>query len=374
MLTSQLPNMNVAIVPFGAIMISLGKRGLCPPGLGNSKYHEMSRALYNCLRSGIIPVAATRLNSVARMVGNNSGNGYDLLWNILVLTLPVFDPMVRAHFPSWEDQDRCVHKFADASLLYYQLQKKRGERFSFREMSLQYLRGITEPSYMGIITGLQTSVISSVIDELPDDLQISSLATRIHQTMSNFEIPNPRINSMQRYDGTPAPSDFQPIGEYDDDDYEMQDDPSAKMQDGVVNNLRRPIGTRPGDRFGRTSNTRDRGSDRGGRGGNDRQRRPNAQNKDMQCHACGAFGHGARQCKGLARTLRILKYAGANKALCDQLLKEWEANKDPGGRKMLSRYLEAYNFSAADVFSQMDWNTLDAEDIAEVKSLTFAPM
>ena len=40
------------------------------------------------------------------------------------------------------------------------------------------------------------------------------------------------------------------------------------MQDGIVNNLRRPVGTRPGDRFGRKSNTRDRGSDRGGRGGN----------------------------------------------------------------------------------------------------------
>ena len=173
----------------------------------------MYRTLYNCLRSNIIPTGATRLNSVARMVGNNSGNGYDLLWNILVLTLPVFDPMVRAHFPHWEDQDRCVHKFADASLLYFQLQKKRGERFTFKEMSLRYLRGITEPSYMGIITGLQTSVLSSAIVELPEDLQISSLATRIHQTLSNFEIPNPRINSMQRYDGIQAPSDFQPIGE-----------------------------------------------------------------------------------------------------------------------------------------------------------------
>ena len=80
------------------------------------------------------------------MVGNNSGNGYDILWNILVLTLPVFDPMVRAHFPIWEDQDRCVHKFADASLLYFQLQKKREERFTFKEMSLQYLRGFTEPN------------------------------------------------------------------------------------------------------------------------------------------------------------------------------------------------------------------------------------
>ena len=155
----------------------------------------------------------------------------------------------------------------------------------------------------------------------------------------------------------------------------MQDDPSARMQDGVVNNLRLPIGTRPGDRFGRNSNTRDRGSDLGGRGGNlDRQRRPTTQNKDIQCHACGAcgaFGHAARQCKGLARTLCILKYAGANKDLCDQLLKEWEADKDPGGLKMLSKYLEAYNLSAADVFLQMDWNTLDAMDIAEATSLVF---
>jgi hypothetical protein len=193
--------------------------------------------------------------------------------------------------------------------------------------------------------------------------------------MSNFEIPNPRINSMQRYDGNPAPSDFQPIVEYEDDDYEVQDDPSARMQDGVVNNLRRPVGTRPGDRSGRNSNTRDRGSDRGGRGGNsDRQRRPANQNKDMQCHACGAFGHAARQCKGLGRTLRILKYAGANKATCDALLKEWEHDKDPGGRKMLSKYLEAYNFTAAEVFSQMDWNELDAAEIAEANSLVFPAM
>ena len=119
MLTNQLPNLNVAIVPFRAIMFKLGKHGLCPPGMGHSRYLEMSRALYNCLQSNILPTGATRLNSVARMVGNSSGNGYDLLRNILVLTLPVFDPMIRAHFPHWEDQDRCVYKFADASLLYF---------------------------------------------------------------------------------------------------------------------------------------------------------------------------------------------------------------------------------------------------------------
>ena len=86
------------------------------------------------------------------------------------------------------------------------------------------------------------------------------------------------------------------------------------------------------------------------------------------------MGHAARQCKGLARTLRILKYAGSNKALCDELLKKWESDKDPGGRMMLRNYLEAYNFSAADVFSQMDWNALDTAEIAEANSLVFPPM
>ena len=74
----------------------------------------------------VIPSEATRINSVSRMVGNNSGNGYELLWNILALTLPAFDPMRCAHVPSWEEQDNCVHNFADAALLYFQLQKKRG--------------------------------------------------------------------------------------------------------------------------------------------------------------------------------------------------------------------------------------------------------
>ena len=367
--------MNVVIVPFDAITLKLGKKSLCQRGLGTSMYLEMSRALYNCLRSGIIPTGATRLNSVARMVGNNSGNGYELLWNLLVLTLPVFDPMVRAHFPLWEEQDQCVHRFADATLLYFQLQKKRGERFNLKEMSLQYLRGITESTYMGIITGLQTSVLSVTTTDLPDELQISALATRIHQTMSNFEIPNARIHMMQRHEGRPPPPDFLPIDDYDDDDYEMQDASVSGMQDGLVNNLRRPVGKRPSDRFGRNSNQRDRGSDRGGRGGNhDRQRRPPSLNKDMQCHACGALGHGARQCNGLARTLRILKFAGANKKLCDELLKDLEASKDTGGRRMLSKYLELNNLTLPDVFSQLDWEYVDAADLAAANTLTIPPM
>ena len=228
---------------------------------------------------------------------------------------------------------------------------------------------------MGIITGLQTSVLSVTSTDIPDELQISALATRIHQTMSNFEIPNARIHMMQRHEGRPPPPDFLPIDDYDDDDYEMQDAAVPDIQDGLVNNLRRPVGKRPSDRFGRNSNQRDRGSDRGGRGGNhDRQRRPPSLNKDMQCHACGALGHGARQCNGLARTLRILKFAGANKKLCDELLKDLEASKDTGGRRMLSKYLELNNLTLPDVFSQLDWEYVDAADLAAANTLTIPPM
>ena len=49
-----------------------------------------------------------------------------------------------------------------------------------------------------------------------------------------------------------------------------------------------------------------------------------------------------------------MKYAGANKAVCDQLLKEWEASKDYGGRKFLSKYLEMSGLNVSTIFLQME--------------------
>ena len=65
-----------------------------------------------------------------------------------------------------------------------------------------------------------------------------------------------------------------------------------------------------------------------------------------------------------------MKYAGANKALCDQLLKEWETSKDPGGHTQLSKYLEMSGLNVSTVFSQMDWEYIDNAEIAEANTLT----
>ena len=63
-----------------------------------------------------------------------------------------------------------------------------------------------------------------------------------------------------------------------------------------------------------------------------------------------------------------------NKKLCDQLLKDLEASKDTGGRKMLSKYLELENLTLPDVFSQLDWEYVDAADLAAANTLTIPPM
>ena len=64
MLTNQLPNTNITIFPCGVIMLHLGKHGMYPPGLGTSRYLEISRAMYICLCSCLIPTEATRLHSI----------------------------------------------------------------------------------------------------------------------------------------------------------------------------------------------------------------------------------------------------------------------------------------------------------------------
>jgi hypothetical protein len=56
------------------------------------------------------------------MVHAESGNGYDLLWRILELTIPGFDPSVPNVIPIWRDED--IFTFAQAILLYFRLQAK----------------------------------------------------------------------------------------------------------------------------------------------------------------------------------------------------------------------------------------------------------
>ena len=365
MLQNQLPSHYVLVTPFHAIMLRLGEVGLCPPGTGTKKYGEMAKALFTCLRHDIIPRQATHLQSVARMIGSSNGDGYALLWNILMLTMPAFDRTVRPQFPLWEDCQHCVHQFADACMLYFVLQSKRGERHDHRDKSLQYLRAITEPGYQTIVIGLITAVISDVSEELSDAFQIHNLALRIFTDMGNFELPTQRrVNHM-----TLTPSvDF---AEEDviSPEYHMQDGSVLDMTDPMIKNLRREDtrGARPPRREPAAGRGHSRSGDRAGRGDKPYRRQP--LDPQMTCEACGADGHGARQCRGLGRTLRLFKFMGSNKRLCDEVMADWKTKKRSGGERMVVRYMQAAKLSLDDIYQEMDWEFIDSLDQAEAHKL-----
>ncbi len=108
----------------------MGYEALCIPGTGTSRYPAAARVLME-----VLPCLLLRLdmevNSLINMVRAESGNGYDLLWQILELTVPGFDPANPIKLPIWH-RDEDVFGFAQAFLLYFRLQSKKGVYYDDR--------------------------------------------------------------------------------------------------------------------------------------------------------------------------------------------------------------------------------------------------
>jgi hypothetical protein len=62
-----------------------------------------------------------------------SGNGYNLLWQILVLMVPGFDPTIPVMIPVWQDDN--IFEFATSFSLYFRLQAKKGVIYDDRTRS-----------------------------------------------------------------------------------------------------------------------------------------------------------------------------------------------------------------------------------------------
>ncbi len=83
-----------AVLPFDAIILTHGFKGLCPPGLGLVRYAAMSKALMELVPRLIPGSLSPQLNATLVLVRFESNNGYDYLWRVLELTVPGFDPTV----------------------------------------------------------------------------------------------------------------------------------------------------------------------------------------------------------------------------------------------------------------------------------------
>jgi hypothetical protein len=89
----------LALMPFDAIMLQYWFEGLCPPGLGLTRYGAMCKALMELL-SWLIPGSTSpQINAALALVCYESGNGYDYLWRVLELTVLGFDPATAIPVP-----------------------------------------------------------------------------------------------------------------------------------------------------------------------------------------------------------------------------------------------------------------------------------
>jgi hypothetical protein len=71
------------VMPFDCISLRMGFEALCPPGLGIQRCATIAQVLMEILPN-ILPCSNTQFNLIVNMVRMDSGNGYDLMWHVLV--------------------------------------------------------------------------------------------------------------------------------------------------------------------------------------------------------------------------------------------------------------------------------------------------
>jgi hypothetical protein len=185
------------VMPFDAVNLRLGFEGLCPPGLGVDRYASIAAAIMEVVPR-LLPDHIARLTTTIATVRGDSNNGFDLLWRLMALAVPGFDPAQHVSAPVWDDY-RDIFDFCHAHVLYFRLQAKRGLYYDDRTRSSTFLRAIHQPEYIEVITTLQTHIESYQdmdMGYLPPSLCMMELATRIDRNatarVSQYGLP--RVN------------------------------------------------------------------------------------------------------------------------------------------------------------------------------------
>jgi hypothetical protein len=205
----------ISLMPFDAICIKNNYEGLFPPGLGTETYAECSATILEILPR-LLPTTNTEISAIISMVSNASRNGYDLLWGILELSVPGFDPTVPIAQPQWT-QNSTILDFCQGHLLYFRLQAKKGIFFTSRDRTNIFLRAVASSEYADVVTTIQTSVDTYRHPDddghLPDQFRLSKIAMLVHNNAKHRlrDFHTPRIHRTTAPDESWADS-------YDSDD------------------------------------------------------------------------------------------------------------------------------------------------------------
>jgi hypothetical protein len=361
------------VMPFDCICIKMGFEALCPPGLGIPRYAMISRVLMELLPR-LLPRSDTQVSSLIDMVCMDSGNGYDLLWRVMALSVPGFDPTLQVKIPAWNDDN--IFDFALSFLLYFRLQAKKGVVQDDRTNSISFLTAITEPAYANAITTLITCITNYVsgIDDgyLPLNLCIMGLASQLHtnaRTRAHAVIPRVRRTlgmSVEEWDRGAIIQGSPRVARLADDRAPFRD--SRGGRGDSRQGASRPFvqGGRGNGRTDRPSRGRFTRPDR-----NDGPYRP-----DTICDACRRTGHVAANCDVLAIALFIEKYKqDLSNDVKDKIETDWVArwhsaigNPTKKPRRVMKTYLDLLDITMDDFDDQMCWDCWpegnDVDDVA----------
>ncbi len=107
----------IPLMPFNAICLCNNYECLFPLRLGTDAYAECCAAVLEILPR-LLPMSHTEVMAIVSAVSNASRNRYDLLWRILELLVPGFNPMVPIAQPLWT-RDSTILEFCQSHLLYF---------------------------------------------------------------------------------------------------------------------------------------------------------------------------------------------------------------------------------------------------------------
>ncbi len=140
---------------FDVVNLHMGFEGLCPHGLRLPWYAEIARVMMEVIPC-LLPTHDLQVMLLVMVVHAESNNGYDLLWQVMELSVPGFDPTLQISAPVWMGEG--IIDFCLSYVLYFCLQVKKGLLHDYRTKSLTFLQAVHDPVYIDVVTTLQAHI------------------------------------------------------------------------------------------------------------------------------------------------------------------------------------------------------------------------
>jgi hypothetical protein len=170
--TSTCKAFRIGLVPFDTIQFSCCQEGLCIPGLGIDRYHDMASALCTAMPM-CLAQADSRVQAMIAGIETKTRNGYEILWHLLYCYIPGFNPTNTVNKLTWDGEGGDVIQYVAAFNPYFRLSSKQGSCHNDLNKSILFLKGITARNLSKIVKPLIIAVKSmqgTIYDDggLPD--------------------------------------------------------------------------------------------------------------------------------------------------------------------------------------------------------------